>query len=159
FGSSAVLGRFVGGLPLRGKSFLDLGCGSGIIGLCAARAGAQVTAVDINPAAVQCAAENAARAGLPVVVRYSDLFSAVPERFDVIAWNPPFLLGVPRNTAESAFFGGDRYEVIERFASEAPLHLNDGGKIYSIISTDADIDRIQSLFAAQGLSSRNVASE
>src|SRR5262245_50005791 len=80
FGSSAVLGRFVGGLPLHGKSFLDLGCGSGIIGLCAARAGARVTAVDINPAAVQCTAENATRAGFTIDARVSDLFAAVPER-------------------------------------------------------------------------------
>src|SRR5207237_2648787 len=104
FGSSAILGRFVAGLSLQGKSFLDVGCGSGIIALCAARSGAQVTAVDINPAAVQCTAGNAERAGLQITARVSDLFSDVPESFDVIAWNPPFLPGAPRTVADAAFF-------------------------------------------------------
>src|SRR5256885_8863379 len=54
FGSSSILAQFIGSLDLRGKSFLDLGCGSGIVGMCAARAGARVTAVDINPEAVRC---------------------------------------------------------------------------------------------------------
>src|SRR5258708_4543095 len=70
FGSSAILGRFVAGLSLRGKSFLDVGCGSGIVTLCAARTGAQVTAVDINPAAVQCTAGNAERADLQITARF-----------------------------------------------------------------------------------------
>src|SRR5262245_29793863 len=58
FGSSTILGRFVSQLPLTGKSFLEIGCGSGIVALCAARQGATVTAVDINPDAVRCTIAN-----------------------------------------------------------------------------------------------------
>src|SRR5262245_51586685 len=47
-----------------GERVLDLGTGSGIHGLLAARAGADVVAVDLNPAAVQAAAANARRNGL-----------------------------------------------------------------------------------------------
>ncbi|SRR6266567_6089207 len=49
FGSSSISARFVSSLDLAGKSFLDVGCGSGLVALCAARGGAQVTAVDVNP--------------------------------------------------------------------------------------------------------------
>ena len=49
FGSSSILAGFVSSLPLRGKTFLEVGCGTGVVALCAARAGAEVTAVDINP--------------------------------------------------------------------------------------------------------------
>src|SRR5215831_2441067 len=108
FGSSAIFARFIAGLPIQNKTLLDVGCGSGIISLCAARSGARVTAVDINPAAVESASRNAERAALKIASRVSDLFSNVPERFDIIAWNPPFLPGVPQNPTDAAFFGGPR---------------------------------------------------
>lgn len=47
--------------PLAGKSLLDMGCGSGILGIGAALLGAkEVTAVDIEPDAVRATRENAA---------------------------------------------------------------------------------------------------
>src|ERR1700692_975587 len=69
FGSSSILAKFVSSLPLDGQSFLEVGCGSGLTAMCAARAGAQVTAVDINPAAVRCTSANAAKNGLQVDAR------------------------------------------------------------------------------------------
>jgi release factor glutamine methyltransferase len=75
FGSSSILARFVSSLPLKGKSFLEIGCGSGLVSLCAARAGAEATAVDINPDAVRCTLANAARNNLRGDVRGGDLFS------------------------------------------------------------------------------------
>src|SRR5262245_18225975 len=92
FGSSSILARFISGLTLRGKTFLEVGCGSGDEALCAAKAGAEVTAVDINPEAVRCTLENATANYLRVDARVGHLFSSVTGmRFDVIACNPPFL--------------------------------------------------------------------
>src|SRR3989442_9595478 len=76
FGSSSILANFVASLPLRGKSLLEIGCGSGVVALCAARAGAEVTAVDINPEAVRCTLANAAKNKLRVNARIGDLFSS-----------------------------------------------------------------------------------
>jgi len=42
---------------LAGKSFLDLGCGSGLFSLVAARLGARVLSVDLDPQSVACAEE------------------------------------------------------------------------------------------------------
>src|ERR1700756_4425069 len=54
FLTSAFFAEFVLGLDLRGKSFVEIGAGSGILSLSAAKAGAiSVTALDINPAAVE----------------------------------------------------------------------------------------------------------
>ena len=56
--SGALMARAVGRLPLHGAarpSVLDLGTGSGIGAVFAARRGASVVAVDINPEAVRCA--------------------------------------------------------------------------------------------------------
>ena len=90
----------------------------------------------------------------------TNLFSNLSERYDVIAWNPPYLPGSPRDLAEAAFFGGPQYEVIHRFAKEAGAYLKPGGQVYTIVSTDADVDYIRGLFRNNGLSfSETVASQ
>lgn len=153
FGSSSILAKFIGSIPLREKSFLEVGCGTGIVALCAARAGATVTAVDINPEAVRCTMANAVRNGLSIDVRISDVFSVIGKtRFDVIAWNPPFLPGTASSSAEAAFYGGNDFEVIRKFAKEVKPHLNQNGVAYTILSGDIAIDRIESIFGENGLS-------
>jgi release factor glutamine methyltransferase len=150
FGSSSILAKFVSSLPLGGKSFLEVGCGSGITAMCAARAGARVTAVDINPEAVRCTTANAAKNSVRVDARVSDLFSSVDQaRYDVIAWNPPFLPGVWTSPAEAAFYGGPNFDVIRSFAAEAGGHLQPDGSIYTILSTDVDIAHIGQFFQDQ----------
>jgi release factor glutamine methyltransferase len=78
---------------------LDLGTGSGvlIVTLLAERADATGIAVDIDPAALQVAAANAARHSVErrVIFRQSDWAKAVDGRFDLIVSNPPY---VPADT-------------------------------------------------------------
>ncbi len=79
---------------LQGKSFLDIGCGSGLFSIAAARLGSRpVLGVDIDPLSVQVSRENAARAGLGSAVSFcqaSVLDSEQMEalgRYDVVyAW-------------------------------------------------------------------------
>src|SRR5271155_1191607 len=60
FLSSEYFAEFIDSLDLTGKSVADVGTGSGVLALAAARAGAaHVLAVDINPQAVLNAEENA----------------------------------------------------------------------------------------------------
>lgn len=82
--------------PEDGATFLDLGCGYGMIGLALAVAvpGARVWAVDVNERAVLLANENAAALGV------ADRFTAVtpdgiPDDvvFDEIWSNPPIRIG------------------------------------------------------------------
>ena len=147
FGSSLILARYVQSLNVGGKRFLDMGTGSGVVGIFAARAGARVTAVDINPAAVRCAALNAQTAGCVMDCRQSDLFAALPdERFDVVAWNPPFFPRAASNVAEVAFYAGSGYTAIERFAREVRPHLAPEGRILLVLSTDVDIAKLESWF-------------
>lgn len=68
---------------------LDMGTGTGYIGLYLAQRGWQVDAVDISPRAVELARANAARNHLPVNVYVSNLFDQTSGRYDVIAFNPP----------------------------------------------------------------------
>ena len=75
-----------------GERVLDMGTGSGVNAILAARKGAQVLAVDINPQAVEAARANAERNGVShiVEVRGSDVFSEVHGRFDVIVFDRHF---------------------------------------------------------------------
>jgi release factor glutamine methyltransferase len=158
FGSSAILGGYIESLDLEGKSFLDMGAGSGIVGLFAARAGARVTGVDVNPAAVLCATENASAAGFNIEYHCGDLFTTLPgRRFDVIAWNPPFFPRSADSLAEAAFYAGENYDAIARFAVESRMHLNPSGLIYVVLSMDLEIPRLTSTFDRERFVVRQVA--
>jgi release factor glutamine methyltransferase len=151
FGSSKIFADYLRTQHLAGKRFLDLGTGSGILGLVASRAGATVTAVDVNPRAVECARRNAAQAGMAMECRVSDLFSAVAaERFDIVAWNPPFFPKTAGDAAEAALFAGKDYSSIRRFAKEVREHLAAGGRVLLILSEDLDLVTWRTIFEDQG---------
>jgi release factor glutamine methyltransferase len=159
FGSSSILARFISGLTLRGKAFLEVGCGSGVVALCAAKAGAEVTAVDINPEAVRCTLENARTNHLRVDARVGDLFSSVTGmRFDVIAWNPPFLRADAVTLTDAAFFGGRDFDVIRRFVKHVRANIADGASIYTILSADASIERVEEFFRNEAFDVSRVSS-
>ncbi len=121
-----------------GESFLEMGTGTGLVALHAAKLGARVTAVDVNPKAVDCARRNAARNNMRVEVVRSDLFEKITGVFDVIAFNPPYLAGTASSTswAEKAWAGGDEgSEMALRFLEGAWRHLAPGGSIYMVLSS------------------------
>src|SRR6187549_2187782 len=65
FKTGEYFAGFIGGLDLRGRNVADVGTGSGILALAAARAGAaNVVALDINPHAARAANDNARINGL-----------------------------------------------------------------------------------------------
>jgi ribosomal protein L11 methyltransferase len=75
-------------LDLRGRSVLDVGCGTGVLAICAARLGAgDVIAVDIDPLAVEATADNAERNGVTVDVRLGSVEAAGAGPFDVVLAN------------------------------------------------------------------------
>ena len=77
-----------------GMKVLDLGCGCGLVGIVAARICGEENVImsDIDPLAVEVAARNAARNGVPGVrAVVSDGFSGLSEAgFDLILSNPPY---------------------------------------------------------------------
>ena len=65
FLTSEFFANFISDIDLTGKRVADVGTGSGILALAAARAGAaSVVALDINPNAAKVTAENAQANGL-----------------------------------------------------------------------------------------------
>jgi HemK-related putative methylase len=117
---------------------LDMGTGSGICAIFAARRGFRVTAVDINPEAVRCARTNVVLNQLDdkVEVLEGDLFEPLAgRRFELILFNPPFYRGEPKSRFDMAWRATD---VFERFAAGLDSALAPGGRALILLSTDGD---------------------
>jgi HemK-related putative methylase len=132
-------GAFFAGLlnePLtRDLEVLDLGTGSGICALSAARFARHVVAVDINATAARCACINASIQHLDarIEVLHGDLFEPVTaRRFDLILFNPPFLRGQPANDYDRAWRSTD---IADRFAAGLNQHLNPHGCALLLLSS------------------------
>jgi ribosomal protein L11 methyltransferase len=69
-----------------GTTVLDVGCGAGALAIGAALAGGRVTAIDVDPDAVEAAATNAATNGVEVEISATPL-DAVDGPFDVVVAN------------------------------------------------------------------------
>jgi release factor glutamine methyltransferase len=129
---------------------LDMGTGSGVCAVFAARHARRVVAVDINSAAVRCANINALmnRVEHKVEARHGDLFAPVrDERFDLILFNPPFLRGVPRDDRDCAWRSSD---VPERFAAALGTHLKPAGAALVLLSTFGGAEDFLGQFAQNG---------
>ena len=122
------------------STILDVGTGSGVIGLSLAAhfPEARVHSVDISDDALALACENAERLGLSGRVQFAkgDLLENFSERFDAIAANLPYVSIQVRQSLsrevlrdpEVAVFGGDRGdELIRKLIEQAPKHLQPNG--------------------------------
>lgn len=109
-------------VPDRPLSVLDLGTGSGVIGITLAleRLHWRVTLSDISPAALAVAQQNARHFGLDLPVVESDLFAGMADqRFDLIVTNPPYIDPAATGLMDTAVL---KYEPdLALFADEAGL--------------------------------------
>jgi release factor glutamine methyltransferase len=136
----AVLQRLPSEQPLR---IADIGTGSGAISIALAvhRPAAQITTLDISPAALAVARDNAATHQVADRIRFleSDLLSAVAAEppFDAIVSNPPYVPETDRATlhaqvrdhepATALFAGPDGLDIYTRLIPQAHAALPPGG--------------------------------
>ncbi|MBB4188788.1 glutamate-1-semialdehyde 2,1-aminomutase [Sinorhizobium terangae] len=146
--------------PFARKRILEIGCGFGLPGLLLAKTGAlSLLACDINPRAVANTLENAAANGIEnIEVMESDIFNKIPpaRKFDIIFWNYPWYFAPADfefndDIERGAFDPG--YRQLERFLSESPAYLTEGGKILLGFSTNGRDDLLEQLVAANDLNS------
>jgi len=142
----------------------DVGTGSGIIAVCAAKhlGGSRVTAIDVSPAALQVARTNAADHGVADRIEFveSDLFAAVDprQRFDFVLSNPPYVStaeeeklakDVKHFEPHQALVAGEHgTEVIQRLIPQATERLHRGGHLLIEISPMIH-DAVEALLKAE----------
>jgi release factor glutamine methyltransferase len=150
---------------------VDLCCGSGAVGLAltAALGGAELHAVDIDPAAVACARRNMGAGGR---VYAGDLYEPLPAelrgRVDLIVANAPYVptAQIPLLPAEArlhepraALDGGrDGVEVHRRVAANAPQWLSPQG-VLLIETSEHQAPLTAAAVAAAGLTATVVTDE
>jgi len=142
---------------------LDMGCGSGVLGLTLAAdlPGSQAVLADISPDALDLARENAALLEVSnATFIESDLFSALAgQTFDLIVANLPYVPESDRPTLSkevahdpdlALFSGPDGLDLIRRFIPQAKDHLNPGGWLALEIGIDQSAE-VESLLRAASL--------
>jgi len=129
-------------LPLGGSRVLDMGTGSGILGLYCAMHGAEVTASDIDEATVGQVSRAAEALGVKIDLRLSDLFSNIPDRFDLILFNPPYLPSVGAND-RSVDGGPGGTVLVDRFLDQLPKHLGRRAEALLLLSSVNDPISVQ----------------
>ncbi|MEO6457534.1 MAG: methyltransferase, partial [Chloroflexia bacterium] len=143
------------------QRILDVGTGTGVLAITAARAGANsVVATDVNPSAVACARANVRQHGLDsrIVVEQADFAPRSPgAHFDLVICNPPYFKGVPRNHAQLAYMGGANLEWFDRFTYSVRPHLTLHGRALLVLSDAADLPAIMERLSAGGWAYRVVA--
>ena len=114
---------------------LDVGTGSGVQALLAARHARRVIATDVNERALVYTQLNAALSALDnVECRQGSLFEPVgDERFDLITSNPPYVIS-PENRWIYRDAGLEGDELSERVVHEAAEHLVEGGYATMLVS-------------------------
>jgi len=150
-----------------GERMLEIGAGTGLAAVLAARAGARVIATDIRPEAVACTRDNAARNGVAgrVDVRLGDGFAPVTGlRFDLICTSPPQMptpTARERDDAEAAADNGglDGWALLDRLIGEAPAHLEPGGRLLFTLFGFLGIERARARLRAAGLEPVVIARE
>ncbi|HEV7132200.1 MAG TPA: methyltransferase [Gaiellaceae bacterium] len=114
---------------------LDVGTGSGVQALLAARHAREVVATDVNPRALAYTELNAALNGFTNIdCRAGSMFEPVEgETFDLITCNAPFVVS-PENKWAYRDSGLPADEVSERIVAAAAEHLAEGGYATLLVS-------------------------
>ncbi|WP_328537692.1 50S ribosomal protein L11 methyltransferase [Streptomyces sp. NBC_00344] len=150
----------------RRDSFLEIGCGAGVIAVMAALSGCErVVASDINPWAVENAAVNAGRHGMRGRVRtvHGDMFSGIDagERFDTVFWSSNYVRGpegYEYKTLHEAAYVDIGYRAHRAYIAEAPRRVAEGGSALLHFSSRGDLPELHRIAEEYGRELRTIRS-
>jgi len=151
FFSTKLLLKYISQLSLNQKTFLELGAGSGLISIFAAKQRATVTATDINSIAVEFLQINRQMNDVNMSVLHSDLFEDINlQRFDIIAINPPYYKKQPKTDADYAWCCGERGEYFERLFNGLGNYMHANSSVLMILCDGCDIRMIEMMAKSNG---------
>lgn len=135
-------------------SFLEVGCGSGLIGIYCAKKGANVLMLDIDQKAVATTRENCLLNAIEVDVVQSDIFNQLKndKLFDFIFWSHPFNSENPDGIDGLVHTGFDPgYAALSRYAREGKKWLRPGGALLLGTGDSANVELMKSVFREAGV--------
>ncbi|HKB45316.1 MAG TPA: HemK2/MTQ2 family protein methyltransferase, partial [Chitinophagaceae bacterium] len=151
FFSTRLLLNYIKQLPLKDKSFLEPGCGSGLISIYAAKKGALVTSTDINPVAIEFLKKNSQQNNAELTIIQSDLFQNIPvQQFDIIAINPPYYKKQPKSTQEYAWYCGENGEYFSGLFKNLNNYIHKQSQMLMVAFEGCDMKMIEDLAGQNG---------
>ena len=149
FFSTQLLLQYISKLPLQQKHFLELGCGSGLISIVAAKKNALVKATDINPVAIEFLKKNSGENKVKIDIIQSDLFDNIPKQlFDIIAINPPYFKKQPETAKDNAWYCGENGEYFSALFNTMGNYIHANTEILMVLFEGCDMEMITG-FAAK----------
>lgn len=128
-----------------GETVIDIGTGSGVLGILAARLGGVVSATDTDSHAVEVARRNAALNGVQVEFEEGTLFGGFDRKFDVILANLPneivhetYLSKVGAGLAKTFDGGENGNRHILNLLRAAQRHMHESSRLYLPVHTLTD---------------------
>ena len=122
------------------ETFLEIGCGTGVISIAVAKRAKSGVGVDINDKAVENSKQNAEVQGVRNIEFFrSNVFENISEKFDIIICNPPYTKHEVRDNIDRMFWDPED-EMKHKFFKEVGAYLKPNGRIYFGWADFADID-------------------
>lgn len=127
----------------KGEIVCDIGCGTGVLGIFAAKKGGKVFASDLVPEAISLAQKNAALNKVNLNILKGDLFSPFQgKKFDVIIANVPQEIISPKTMKKynhkkiiSMWGGKDGTRLILKTLRQAPKYMKQNSRFYVVVFT------------------------
>ena len=147
---------------IRNKSFLELGCGTGLLSIISTRNGAVVTASDLSQQAIENVTSNAKQNQVKISIIHSDLFDHIERKpFDWIIINPPYYARSPKNEAELAWHCGKEFEYFKKLFSTLGSYTHANSQVIMVLTLGCELDKIFELakinqFSFELLQEKNV---
>jgi release factor glutamine methyltransferase len=146
FHSTKFILRYLEDKDLGGKSFLELGCGSGLVSILAAKAGSDVVASDLSLKALENTKHNANLNNVFLKIIYSDLFDSIGKKqFDWIIINPPYYARKPESEQDLAWYCGENFEYFRKLFGSLKDYTHPESQVIMVLTKGADVNTIEDI--------------
>lgn len=141
---SAALGSVIKINP--GEMVLDIGTGTGLLAILAAKLGGKVTAVDVMPEAISLARRNAEKNNVSLDIKTGSLFAPVGGNiYDVIIANvpqenlsPTIINSLPPEQVAGMHGGENGNEILLKLLHLAPAFMHKKSRLYVVVYSMSD---------------------